>query len=143
MKFTPHQHGRFTVKDGSIISVYQSSYMPNIVDNPAIIIDIETGCLHKAGDASWVKDVYDKMVQKISNKLGTEYAKDYVYIEFNPKTGDSTWDSYNNAQLTKDEICTIVNYFGNCIGEEKMQEILNMDITTLHQKLSELASIGF
>lgn len=138
METKPHMNEPLYLENGSIASEYHNSLYGTL----AIIIDTNSGCLHKYGEADMVKEYYSTMVAKF-NTIDSEMAKDLVYIEFNPKTGNNSLDEYLNAQLSKDEICTLVNYFMNSIGPDMMNKILSMDADTLHKKLQSLADIGF
>lgn len=133
-----HTIGFVTVYDGSIVSMDMSK----IYDKIAIIVDTAVGSFHKVGDPSWVKDYYNVMVSRLGG-IDQKLAKSITYIEFNPKTGDNNVDEYLNAKLSKDEICTFINYLQNSIGEERMNEILSMDEPKLHMELEKLNKLGF
>lgn len=133
-----HEHGLVTTYEGSIVS----HDLTKIYDEIAIVIDISTGCFHKVGKPLWLKDYYNTMVAA-SNRIDPEFSANLIYIEFNPKTGCPELDNYLQAKLSKDEICTLINYFANCIGKERMNQILNMDADTLHKELAKLAEFGF
>lgn len=133
-----HEIGFVTVYEGSIVSMDLSK----LYDKIAIIVDTSDGCFYKVGEPELVKPYYHTMIERFA-AIDPSYADTITYIEFNPKTGDHNLDQYLKAELSKDEICTLINYFQNSIGEERMNEILRMDAATLHTKLEKLANIGF
>ena len=136
MPIKKHENGPLNVTDGSITNGVR------LYNTIAIIIDTGVGTFQKYGEAVKIKERYDEMISRFAI-IDPSMAQDLTYIEFNVKSGDTSWDDYHNAQLSKDEICTIINYFMNCIGEERMNQILKMDAETLNKELEKLADIGF
>lgn len=133
-----HEHGFLKTECGSITSMDGTK----LYDNVAIIVDLSDGCFHKVGEPDWVKNHYNLMVERFS-QIDPSYAEKLTYIEFNPKTGDTNLDEYLHAELSKDEICTLVNYFSNCIGEKRMNQIMTMDADALHAELAKLNATGW
>jgi hypothetical protein len=138
MIFKPHEHGLITVYNGSIMSKNPMK----IYDEIAIIIDVEIGCLLKLGDPSQVKEYYNTIISRYKT-INPDYGKSLIYIEFNAKIGNTEIDHYFKSELSKDEICTLINYFQNSIGTERMNQILAMNANSLHLELKKLADIGF
>lgn len=111
---------------------------PYIYDDIAVIIDTDLGSCRGYGKPESVKQKFDRLCA-----ADPECAENIHHIVFNIKTGCSSYDQYTNARLTKDEICTFVNYSVHCSGSETLTEILTYDETRLHAKLASLAEIGY
>lgn len=126
-----HEKGYLTVKYGSIYPQKDFSFM---IDNMAMIIDIEIGSVLKYGDIdhSDIKNYYENMCKKYHN-LGLADMTDSIML--------ITFDRYQGI-LDIDEICSLSNYFLNHIGE-KMREILNMTESELKELIKRIQEWGF
>lgn len=127
-EFKPHENGMHVVECGSIINKSSG----NIVENPAVCIDMNTGSMMKVGDMGMVESWYNTAVHRFLQNDMTKDAESLQLIKF---------EKYE--KLSQDEICTMMNYMANSIGEEKMKELLSMDEAALHEKLARLAEIGW
>lgn len=128
-----HEIGNLTTMDGMILSK-KTTHMNYYANNPCIIIDKDSGTLLKMGDTTTNPlDDYLKMATDKYRKAGFDDMADaMVLINF---------DRY--ATLDIEEICTLMNYFMNSIGPEKMRHLLNADETELKTEIEKLAEIGW
>ena len=126
-----HEKGCLTVKYGSIYPQKNTSFM---IDNMAMVIDIDSGCVLSYGDinTSDIKKYYDNMYKKYQSMGIPEMCDDIVLV---------TFDRYNDF-LDIDEICSLSNYFLNHIGE-KLKEILNMPPDEIKKLIKNIQEWGF
>ena len=123
-----HENGIFTVEDGSIFCKMTNT----IIENPAIMIDMETGGVLKNGDVSIVAPYFHTFCER-HKKMGMEEELKWFKV--------ITFEKY--GAFSADELCTLMNYMRNSIGPEKMAALLNMDEKDLKEKLQKLSEIGW
>lgn len=123
-----HESGNFTVEDGMIVGKHVTFYANDLY----MIIDVATGIVLKIGDqTTGPLDSYYETLAKSYNAMGM--AEDLKLINF---------DRYNDV-LDIDDICTVLNYFVNSIGSEKMNFLLTRTIPQLKAAVLRLQEIGF
>ena len=123
-----HENMNYTVKNNKL---YCNSNNKTI-ENPAILIDRETGTLLKVGDIDFINK-YLITASYQYNKLGlTNIAATLMLINFNKFT-----------KIDNDGIATIINYFSNTIGADKINEILSMNEKELIDKIASLQKLEF
>lgn len=131
-----HENGPYTVNEGSMIHI--NGY--NLIDYPSILIDTDTGTVLKSGRYDVVYPAYQRVCtayQKLPELLSS-----IKLITFNAKYPEFDY-SPEGHNFDIDEICTIMNYMNNCIGEDKMNELFTMSLQDLQEKIKTLQSIGF
>lgn len=129
-----HKIGNYEVIDGTIFS---KSTKCGIME-PSIILHITTGGILKIGSADSIKEYWERKIINLP-----DFAEEYAMLEFNAKTGDEQVDSYYNKNLDIDEVCTLINYMNNHIGEEAIQQLLSMELHQLKDKIKNLQEIGY
>ena len=134
-----HSIGPWYVVGGSMFNRYGGTVM--LDEDIAIIIDScpeeDRGVLLKVGR-------YDDMALYL-DKLGPVF--DTVsLIRFNVmfEGTDENPDGFkpDGYNFTVDEICTIINWFGNCIGGQ-MGAFLSLPLDEAKKKIESLQQIGF
>lgn len=125
-----HEKGVYTVEYGSIYNKDHSVMMDNI----GLIIDKETGTVYKIGDTERtdIEAYYQNIINKYRESGLSDMADNLIFVAF---------DRYRGI-LDIDEICTLVNYFFNHIGE-KLMETLSLDEVALKEKIKHLQDVGF
>lgn len=129
-----HEVGSLTTYYGMIVEHNLHNSHVNM-NNPVIVVNIETGIVLKMGDevTSGIKEWYETAVQSYISSGFTEEANAMQLISF---------DRYSGV-LDIDGICTLINYMRNTIGSEKMKKILSMTETELIDEVKKLQDIGF
>lgn len=101
-----------------------------------------TGTVLKIGPKDKIEPYYRTMLQRY-NQIGfPELYKDIKLITFNVKYNEFGFnpEGYN---FSIDEVCTIINWFWNSIGD-KMNEFLSMsDLGAVKAKIEHLQFLGF
>ena len=134
-----HENGNYYVQYGSIYSRANSGVMFD--EDTTIIVDKECGTLLKVGRKDQLKTYYDTMCQKY-NAAGLSHVNDnLMLITFHVKYDnlDFAPEGYN---FDIDEICTIINWFNNSIGNQ-MKTFLDMPLEDAKTKIKQLQKIGF
>lgn len=105
-----------------------------IIESMAVILDKNASVLKYGSADNGLYDYYTEMVAKY-RKIGLEdMANDLIYIEF---------DKYNDI-LTKEEICTFVNYMVLCsCNGQKIYQMLQMSPSQLKEEIKKLAGFGY
>lgn len=124
----PHQNGPWHIENGMFVNKYGTC-----TNEPGIYLDLETGTILKCGDAKAVRQYAKTHLDSLLENLPDE-TPNMLFVEF---------DRYPGMKLNDDEVCTVMNYMQNCIGPERMDEILHMDENTLKSELRKLYEIGF
>ena len=144
-----HINGPWYVDNGSMYNRCNSSVM--LDEDIAILVDSDVendvGCLLKIGKYDTVSEYYNRYVESFKNGKSPRQIDTLMVIRFNvkfeaiPEHGVSEFapDGYN---FTVDEICTILNWFNNCIGK-KMGEFLTMSLDDAKAKIESLQKAGF
>lgn len=127
-----HESGFYKTDEFGMITNKEKSFFAN---NICVIVDVDTGTLLKIGDrdTSNIANHYQAMTKKYCDAGLDKYADTLTFIEF---------DRYSDV-LDIDGICTIINYLNNCIGGQKVQELLSMSNEQLTEKVKYLQEIGF
>lgn len=127
-----HSKCSFTTCYGSI----KSKHSECLIQYPvAVLVDLEFGTLLKVGEADWVNNYRNTMIEAYKKAGHAEMGNALTVVEFKHPLVD--------GKLDADEICTMINYLGNSIGEKSMKELLTMDIDNLKNKLKTLQEFGF
>lgn len=105
------------------------------MNNPAIVVDTDTGVVLKMGDSftSDIKEWYNIAVSAYS-EVGSEITANSLKL--------ISFDRYNDV-IDIDGICTMINYMRNSIGCEKMNALLNAEAEALKLEIAKLQTIGF
>lgn len=137
-----HEIGNYYVENGSILSRNNPSFM---LDNEvAILVDVSAGALLKIGKRAMVEDDTYRLSSTFVDS-GLEM------ITFNIKCEDPGLvlvpDNYfpelsYGTSFNIDEICTVVNWFSNCIGEQ-MRDFLELYLEDAKNKIRKLQTLGF
>lgn len=122
-----HENGVLKTEYGSIIT--KSGTM---IDNLAMIIDLETGGVMKYGDQKdkYLEDYLLKL-KKSQEMIGID-SEDIVLINF---------DRYDGA-LNIEQICSLANWFICCSGNAT-KEVLNWPAEKMLSKIETLQRIGY
>jgi hypothetical protein len=107
-----------------------------------IIVDTESGTLLKVGQKDWVTKYYNTMLEGYSQMGMEQMCNDLKLVTFNAKYEELGFVPAN-YNLDIDEICTVINWFSNCISADQMNELLSMSDTEAHDKIKQLQAIGF
>lgn len=135
-----HTNGPWYVNYGSIFNRYNEGIM--LDEDIAILIDEESGTLHKVGKRENIEEYFNNVV-KTAKITGVEWLiKGWKILTFNVKYEefDFTPEGYN---FNIDEVCTIINWFNNCISAESMKEFLQMSLEEAKIKIEKLQNLGF
>ena len=128
-----HSNGPYYTHDGSIYNPFVPQFVMN--ENASILIDIETGTLLKVGERKIIEPYYLTMCQKC-HKIGyTTMTNALQIITFNVKSEPYDFDI--------DDICTIINWFNNSIGEQMKKFLNNNDQNEIKATIKRLQSLGF
>lgn len=127
-KFEPHQNGMYTVLGGSIYNKYTGC----LIEEPATLLDINTGTVLKMGEKEYVERYMHKASDNF-RKTGFQEDADALRLIAYEKYG----------ALSIDQICTIMNYLPNSLEPERVQELLGMSQETLVGELNKLYEIGW
>lgn len=141
MEIKEHENGPWYVENGSMLNKYGNSMLDEDI---AILVTIGSdgyGCFHKVGKSQPLLEYMQKATSKLIAAGFEEEAKEWKMITFNIKNDEFNFhpDGYN---LDIDEVCTLVNWFNNCIGEQ-MPEFLSLSLDDMKVKLAKLRRIGF
>ena len=135
----PHENGIYEIRYGDIFNKYTD--MP--IENPAIIIDMETGAVIKCGSLSKIEKYYENFIERTSKIMPGE-EQNIVLFNFDHITGFEHYDKHTNAKFTNDEICTLINILNNCLGIERIKRLLyELNEQQLHDELKRLRDIGW
>jgi hypothetical protein len=126
-----HKNGNFYVESGSILSKINPDTM--LDEDVTIIIDIDEGILFKVGRKSSVTNYFNKKCQKYIDCDMPEMIQSLRLI---------TFDILKPEHFDADEICTIINWFANAIGE-KMKWFLELPLPEAKRQIEQLQAIGF
>ena len=145
MNIEKHSIGPWYMKDGSMFNKANNIMLDEDI---AILVDLdgESSTLLKIGRYENVLNRFNELIERYSlinqHQMYTtlEVIKFNVMFEgtdFNPAGYKP--DGHN---FTVDEICTILNWFGNCIGEQ-MEIFLKLPLEEAKAKIKSLQEIGF
>ena len=138
-----HINGPLYVDNGSILSHVNKDILLDEDISACITVDNDDNrlILHKYGKHEYVKQYYDKVVHRLSDMNCIDLANEWKLISFNVQYPEFNFvpDGHN---FTIDEICTLLNWWSNCPGDEG-SEIFNLSIDDIKIKLKNLASYGF
>lgn len=134
-----HENCAYYVQYGSIYNKYNDRVM--LDEDITIIVDIETYTLLKVGKKDWVTDYFNHMCQKYIDKGFSNIAATLKLITFHVKYPELGFEpeGYN---FDIDEICTIINWFSNGIGE-RMRWFLELSLDEAKIEIKKLQAIGF
>ena len=135
-----HKNGPYFVENGSIYSMYNSGFM--LGEEPTILVDGDVGTLLKVGNKDTVTNYYNVIISKYTNIGCLDLANGIRLLNFNIQYEDERF-GIQNFELTVDDICTIINWFSNSIGSEKMNWFLNLDLESVKNYIKTLQDIGF
>ena len=143
-----HEIGNMEVANGLCHigrTTYEGDYIKNkyskdalLMFKPAVIIDRCTGTVIKIGDTelSNIRQYYDTGIasfNRLRKDTGLDIPVDWFLLEFDDKTD----------VLDMHEICTLLNYMQNTIGEHEMERLLHLKEDELKLEIRKLAEIGF
>lgn len=123
----PHENGPYIVIDGSLYNQYTQT----LIAPYEMTMLMDMGCVLKMGKKETTSIYFEKLRQSQQTLFPNE-TPTVTLLEFT-----------NFKDFNADEICTFVNYLNNHIPEEKIQELFQMDILNLKEKLQKLYKIGF
>lgn len=99
----------YTVQYGSIYA-----YNERIIKEPSMIIDVEDGIVLNMGNKDFIKTRYNKIIKAFKD---ANLNANFTMIVFNEYV----------TKLTKEEICTIFNYFTEVCGiPNVVKEFVNL-----------------
>lgn len=103
----------------------------NTCDGIAMIADLESGVLLKVGQVDVLVN-YLSVMRESYNKIGLPMIANNIILVVYDETSD----------LSPDDICTIINWFSNSIGD-KMKEFLELDYKETLKEIKRLQELGF
>lgn len=124
-----HTNGYFTVKNNKIVSIINENLI--LDEAVGLVLDKSVGTLLHIGNKESATDYFNTTVHAYSSRGLDDIAKDITLITFFIRPENSS----DEDKLTADEICTIVNWLNNCIGNDKVNKFLSYN----HSQLTELA----
>ena len=135
-----HKNGPYFVNNGSICSMYNNGFM--VDEDTTILVDLAVGTLLRVGKKEIVTNYYNVIVEKYTKLDCLELLEEMKLITFNICYPNLEYkpDNYN---FTIDEVCTIINWFSNSIGAEKMKWFLSLNLNDAKQHIECLQGIGF
>ena len=125
-----------SVKNNEIVNICDEA-----IREPAIILDTEAGLLLKVGDSSWIDHYYNTMLDAFKI-LGNDQEKDLQIIKFK-RVRDGFIIKGGSVVFSVIEISTLINYLANCIGKQRVEELLLLKEPYLKEKLATLKELGF
>lgn len=134
-----HEGCTYYVSYGSIFNRYNGNIM--LDEDITIIVDIEAGTLLKVGKKDWVTDYFHNMCKRYIDSGFSDIAASLKLITFHVKYPELGFEpkGYN---FDIDEICTIINWFGNSIGE-RMKWFLELPLNEAKIEIKKLQEMGF
>lgn len=134
-----HEEGNYYVSHGSILSRYNEDVM--LDEDVTVVVDIDSGGLLKVGKKDWVTNYFNTMCNRYLSNGFPEMVSSLKLITFHVKYPEFDFEpeGYN---FDIDEICTIINWFGNSIGEQ-MKWFLELPLDEAKAKIKKLQNIGF
>ena len=123
-----HEQCNYYVQCGSIYSRCNQSIM--LDEDVTVILDIDVGTLIKVGKKDWVENYFNEMCRSYMD-VGCQSIVDGLKL--------MTFD----AKFDIDEICTIINWFNNSIGGERMRWFLSLSFDDVKSEIKRLQNIGF
>lgn len=143
-----HQNGPWYVKYGSMFNKYNDGIM--LDEDIAILIDScpedDRGIVLKVGKYENVLKYFNSLIEKYNKNNIPEYYETMSIIKFNVMfegvEENPKGFKPNGYNFTVDEICTIINWFLNCIGAE-MDKFLHLSLDEAKAKIIKLQEIGF
>ncbi len=135
-----HENGHYYVENGSIYSRINGAFM--IDEDATILLDTECGTLLKIGQKQSVTDYFNTMVTKYLEAGFADIANGLKLITFQIKYEELGFepDGYN---LNIDEVCTLINWFNNCVGAERMKWFLSLDLEQIKEHIKKLTAFDF
>lgn len=136
-----HIKGYYDVENNKIIAKMSK----NIINSPAILIDIKYGCIHRIDEADNLKRDYPDLMRKLQS-LGSKFTRYIVVIEYDTSQEKVIWnfDSNNNFNIEVHDACTIMNFLtthGN--DAHAIREVILTTPDKIHQYAKILQSHGF
>ena len=133
-----HEKGSYYTQYGSI---YNRCTGEMFGDSLSILISLDPGTLHRVGDKDWVESCFATYHKAYTESGLIEEADSLRVITFNIKRENLGFapEGYN---FDINEVCTIINWFSNSIGE-RMQQFLEMPLDDMKAKIKELQEYGF
>ena len=122
-----HTVGNYYVENGSIVSRSTNT----IIDNPACVVDMDTGGVLKVGNIAFIQNYFSETCDKL--RVTGMDASLCLLVQF---------DKYK-ANMDADKVATLLNYMSNTIGPENMKALLSMDKDGLETKIKTLQEFGF
>jgi len=103
------------------------------ISNVSAMIDIDGG-LMKYGEADWLDEYYNTVIHRYNGLGLSDIAEKLVLIKF---------DGYDGL-LSKEEICTILNYMVLCSANgNRIMKILMSDESEIHKEVTRLNEVGY
>lgn len=129
-----HENCNFYVENGSILCRANPGVM--LDEDITILIDIEDGVLLKVGRRDWVTDYFNVICGRYADLKMPELSDSLKLITFGME------DEYTDHDAFIHRICTIINWFGNSIGE-RMKWFLELPLEEAEAQVRKLQEIGF
>lgn len=137
-----HRNGPCTVSYGSMYG-----FNGCMIENPSVLLDVDMEddrvVLVKYGPKDGIKEYFDNMVQRYKANGFDNLVDSLRFISFNTLTGFPEYDEMTKAKFTTDEICTMINWLNNHISAHQLNDLFTADESTMHERLKQLAEIGF
>lgn len=134
-----HEKCNYYVQYGSIYSHSNPGVM--LDEDITIVVDTEVGSLLKIGKKDWVEKYFHDMCNKYVSAGFPEMNDHLQLITFHVKYENLGFapEGYN---FDIDEICTIINWFNNSIGD-KLKWFLGLSLDDAKAHIKKLQEIGF
>lgn len=137
----PHIKGGYVVQNKHIFDTYGQKS----VVNPAILLDLHYGCVHRIDEEKNLRRDYSKLMQRLQY-LGEKYTRHVVPITYDCHTQEASWnfDEQNKMYLSVDEACTLMNFITTCGNRpDEIRRVLLADNVAIHGHIDELQAAGF
>lgn len=134
-----HEKCNYYVQYGSIYSHSNPGVM--LDEDITIVVDTEVGSLLKIGKKDWVEKYFHDMCSKYVSAGFPEMQNELQLITFHVKYENLGFapEGYN---FDIDEICTIINWFNNSIGD-KLKWFLGLPLDEAKAQIKRLQEVGF
>ena len=138
---TRHTKGGYMVQNKHIVEKHSN----RSVVNPAVLIDLRYGCIHRIDEADNLRRDYSDLMQRLKC-LGKKYTQYVVPIIYDTAAREASWnfDDRNKMYLSVDEACTIMNFITTCGNRPRdIRHVLLSDNVAIHGCIDELQAAGF
>lgn len=128
-----HQNGSWFVADNQILNRYNN--LIALTNTAGLVIDAGTGTVLRTASEEAAKSYFATMIHALNDTAdkgmpAAKHMADSIQLV--------TFD-LKNGPLDIEQVCTLINYMNNTIGNDNMKALLALDQEQLIAKAEELA----